>query len=159
RTLPPAFPPPHPRPLYFARDRLSPTDDGGAHWTAISPHLSREDPGVPATLDAATAADKPRTGGRHGVIYAFAPSRLADHDLWVGTDDGLVWRTRDEGAHWQDVTPKALTPWSKVGLIEASHFSADRAYLAVDRHRLDDFRPYVYRTHDGGRTWTAAANG
>src|SRR5947209_3308359 len=158
-TLPLAFSRRDPRVLYFARERLFRTEDGGAHWTAISPDLSREDPGVPATLDAATAADKPRTGGRHGVIYAVAPSRLADHDLWVGTDDGLVWRTRDEGAHWQDVTPGALTPWSKVGIIEASHFSADSAYLAVDRHRLDDFRPYVYRTHDGGRTWTAAANG
>ena len=158
-TLPLAFSRRDPRVLYFARERLFRTEDGGARWTAMSPDLSREDPGVPPNLDAATAADAPRAGRRHGVIYAIAPSRLADHDLWVGTDDGLVWRTRDEGAHWQDVTPPPLTPWSKVGTVEASHFDADTAYLAVDRHRLDDARPYVYRTHDGGRTWALAAAG
>jgi len=105
--------------------------------------------------------DRPRrtAGRRHGVIYAIAPSRLADRDLWAGTDDGKVWRTRDEGEHWIDVTPAALTPWSKVGIIDASPFDPETAYIAVDRHRLDDFRPYVYRTHDGGRTWAAVANG
>jgi len=158
-TLPLAFSRRDPRVLYFARERLFRTEDGGQHWTAISPDLSREDPGVPATLDPATAADKPRAGRRHGVIYSIAPSRLADRDLWAGTDDGKVWRTRDEGEHWIDVTPAALTPWSKVGIIDASPFDPETAYIAVDRHRLDDFRPYVYRTHDGGRTWAAVANG
>jgi hypothetical protein len=84
---------------------------------------------------------------------------VADHDLWVGTDDGLIWRTRDEGARWANVTPAALTPWAKVGTIDPSHFDAETAYAAVDRHRLDDFSPYVYRTHDGGRSWQPAANG
>jgi photosystem II stability/assembly factor-like uncharacterized protein len=158
-TLPLVFSRRDPRVLYFGRERLFRTEDGGRHWAAISPDLSREDPGVPATLDAATAADKPRAGRRHGVIYSIAPSRRADRDLWFGTDDGKVWRTRDEGAHWDDVTPAALTPWSKVGIIDASPFDAETAYIAVDRHRLDDFRPYVYRTHDGGRTWTAVASG
>ncbi len=158
-TLPLAFSRRDPRVLYFARERLFRTEDGGRHWEAISPDLTREDPGVPATLDPATANDKPRAGRRHGVIYAIGPSRLADHDLWAGTDDGRVWRTRDEGAHWQDVTPAALAPWSKVGVVETSHFDAETAYLAVDRHRLEDVRPYVYRTHDGGRTWTATAAG
>jgi photosystem II stability/assembly factor-like uncharacterized protein len=158
-TLPLVFSRRDPRVLYFARERLFRTEDGGRHWTAISPDLSREDPGVPATLDPTTAADKPRAGRRHGVIYAIAPSRLADRDLWVGTDDGKVWRTRDEGAHWVDVTPSGLAPWSKVGIIDTSHFDAETAYIAVDRHRVDDFRPYVYRTHDGGRTWTAVTSG
>ncbi len=158
-TLPLAFSRRDPRVLYFARERLFRTEDGGRHWTMISPDLTREDPGVPSTLDPATAADKPRAGRRHGVIYAIAPSRVADRDLWVGTDDGFVWRTRDEGAHWENVTPAALAPWSKVGIIEPSPFDAESAYAAVDRHRLDDFNPYVYRTHDGGRSWTLAANG
>jgi len=161
-TLPLIFSPRDPHVLYFARQRLFRTADGGEHWTAISPDLSRENPGTPANLDPATAANNPGTGPRLGVIYAIAPSRLADHDLWVGTDDGLIWRTRDEGAHWTDVTPTgpaALTPWSKVGILEASHFDAETAYAAVDRHRLDDTRPYVYRTHDGGRHWQLAANG
>jgi len=158
-TLPLAFSRRDPRVLYFARERLFRTEDDGRHWTVISPDLTREDPGVPPTLDAATGADKPRPGRRHGVIYAIAPSRVADRDLWVGTDDGLIWRTRDEGAHWDDVTPAALTPWSKVGIIEPSPFDAESAYAAIDRHRIDDFRPYVYRTHDGGRHWTLAAGG
>ena len=93
------------------------------------------------------------------MVYAIAPSRRADGDLWVGTDDGLVWRTRDGGEHWQDVTPEGLTAWSKVGILETSHFDAETAYAAVDRHRLDDVRPYVYRTHDGGEHWQLVAAG
>jgi len=147
------------RVLYFGRERLFRTDDDGRRWSLISPDLTREDPGVPPNLDSLTAADAPRPGRRHGVIYAIAPSRLRDHELWVGTDDGLVWRSRDEGAHWSDVTPRAVGPWSKVGMVETSFFDPDTVYLAVDRHRLDDRRPYVYRTHDGGRTWEPATAG
>jgi photosystem II stability/assembly factor-like uncharacterized protein len=148
-----------PRVLYFANQRLFRTEDGGRHWSAISPDLTREDPGVPANLDAATAATAPRPGPRLGVIAAVEPSRVADGDLWVGTDDGLVWRTRDEGRTWTDVTPAQLTPWSQVQNLEASPFEAETAYAAVDRHRLEDFRPYLYRTRDGGRSWTLAVNG
>jgi photosystem II stability/assembly factor-like uncharacterized protein len=158
-TLPLVFSRRDPRVLYFANQRLFRTDDGGRHWSAISPDLTREDPGVPATLDPATAALSPHPGPRRGVIYAIAPSHLADGDLWVGTDDGLVWRTRDEGRTWTNVTPNALKAWSKVGILEASPFDAEAAYAAVDRHRLDDFRPYIYRTRDGGRTWTLAVGG
>jgi photosystem II stability/assembly factor-like uncharacterized protein len=158
-TLPLAFSRRDPRVLYFARERLFRTEDGGVRWTAISPDLSRVDPGLPPTLDPITAADKPRAGLRHGVIYAIGPSRTADRDIWVGTDDGLVWRTRDEGAHWQDVTPRDLSPWSKVGVVEPSHFDPEAAYIAVDRHRVHDVRPYIYRTQDGGQTWTPAAAG
>jgi photosystem II stability/assembly factor-like uncharacterized protein len=158
-TLPLVFSPRAPRALYFAYQRLFRTTDRGEHWTVISPDLTREDPGTPANLDPVTAANNLQAGPRRGVIYAIAPSRVADRDLWVGTDDGLIWRTRDEGEHWQDVTPAALTPWSKVGILEASHFDADTAYAAVDRHRLDDFKPYIYRTHDGGRSWDLIAAG
>ncbi|HSP34585.1 MAG TPA: hypothetical protein VLU46_09750, partial [Thermoanaerobaculia bacterium] len=157
-TLPLVFSRRDPRVLYFSNQRLFSTDDGGQHWAVISPDLTREDPGTPPNLDPATAALKPG-GPRLGVAYTIAPSRLADRDIWVGTDDGLVWRTRDEGAHWQDVTPPALTAWSKVGIIETSHFDVETAYIAVDRHRLDDFRPYIYRTHDGGQSWQLVANG
>jgi len=156
-TLPLVFSPANPRQLYFANQRLFRTDDGGNHWRVLSPDLTRENPGIPTNLDAATAALK--TGTRMGVIYAIAPSRSSEHEVWVGTDDGLVWRTRDDGAHWDDVTPPSLTTWSKVGIIEASHFDANTVYIAVDRHRLDDFDPYVYRTHDGGKTWKLIANG
>jgi hypothetical protein len=93
------------------------------------------------------------------VIYAIAPSRKIDHDIWAGTDDGQIWRTHDEGAHWTNVTPAALTSWSKVGIIDASHFDGETAYAAIDRHRLDDFHPYIYRTHDGGKSWQLIVNG
>jgi len=158
-TLPLTFSVRDPKVLYFADQKLYRSADGGEHWDVISPDLTREDPGTPKTLDAPTAALHLQMGPRRGVIYAIAPSRRADHDLWVGTDDGKVWRTRDEGAHWQDVTPAALGPWSKVGIIEASPHDAETAYLAVDRHRLDDRRPYVYRTHDGGRHWELIVDG
>ncbi len=145
--------------LYFANQRLYRTQDEGEHWAQISPDLTREDPGAPANLDPDTAALRPGSGTRFGVIFSIAPSRLADRDIWVGTDDGLVWRTRDEGGHWQNVTPAGLTPWSKVATLETSPHDAETAYLAVDRHRLDDFRPWVYRTHDGGAHWQLVVRG
>ncbi|MEA2693931.1 MAG: hypothetical protein QOJ16_3318, partial [Acidobacteriota bacterium] len=157
-TLPLVFSPRDPRVLYFANQRLFRTEDGGQHWTAMSPDLTRDDLTKPANLDPGTFAG-PLTAPRRGVIYAIAPSRTADHDVWVGTDDGRIWRTKDEGGHWADVTPPALTPWSKVGILDAGHFDADTAYAAVDRHRLEDFKPYVYRTHDGGAHWQLAAAG
>lgn len=145
--------------LYFANQRLFRTTDGGAHWQPISPDLTRANPGVPPNLDAPAAADREFVGKRRGVVYAVAPSPLDAHVIWAGTDDGLVWRTTDGGAHWQDVTPKALAPWSKIGMIEASHFDPGSATIAGDRHRLDDFMPYVYRTHDAGKTWTLVTVG
>jgi photosystem II stability/assembly factor-like uncharacterized protein len=158
-SLPLVFSPRDPRVLYFSNQRLFRTEDGGQHWRVISPDLTRENPGTPSNLDPVTAALKSGPGSRFGVIYAIAPSRRADRDIWAGTDDGLIWRTRDEGAHWENITPPALTPWSKVGIIDTSHFDSETAYAAVDRHRLDDFRPYIYRTHDGGKHWQWIAGG
>ena len=86
--------------------------------------------------------------------YDLGPSPVKDGLMWAGTDDGLIWRTDDEGGHWQNVTPASLTPWSKVGTIEPSHFDPNTAYAAIDRHRLEDQRPHILRTRDGGRTWT-----
>ena len=145
--------------LYFGNQRLWQTRDGGKHWTAISPDLSRPDPGVPANLDPATAADNLHQGPRRGVVYAIGSSPLDRNMLWVGTDDGLVWRTDDDGAHWANVTPKQLTAWSKVGNIEPSHFDKSTAFASVDRHRLDDRKPYIYRTTDGGKTWQLTVDG
>jgi photosystem II stability/assembly factor-like uncharacterized protein len=158
-TLPLVFSPRDPRVLYFSHQHVYRTTDGGNHWARISPDLTREDPGVPSNLDPATAAVRAHVGPRQGVVYTIAPSPLVDREIWVGTDDGLVWRTRDEGGRWENVTPAALTPWSKVGAIAPSQHDPETAYIAVDRHRLDDFQPYIYRTTDGGRTWTPIAAG
>lgn len=145
--------------LYFGNQRIFETTDGGQHWFTISPDLTRPDPGIPANLDAPTMSDERHAGPRRGVVYAIAPSPRDARLIWAGTDDGWVWRTTDGGQHWLNVTPKGLPAWSKVGTIEPSHFDSNTAYIAVDRHRLDDFAPYVYATHDGGRTWTLIANG
>jgi photosystem II stability/assembly factor-like uncharacterized protein len=152
-TLPLVFSPYDHKTLYFANQYLFSTADGGRHWSRISPDLSRKDPGVPPNVGAVTAEDGIGVGQRRGVIYSIAPSRFSTQVIWVGTDDGLVWRTSDGGAHWVNVTPKALTSWSKVAGIELSHFHRRTAYLAIDRHRLDDETPYIYVTHDNGETW------
>ena len=152
-TLPLTFSPRNPHILYFANQRLFRTADRGEHWEPISPDLTRANPAVPQTLDAPTIADNLGQGPRRGVIYAIAPSPLVDGLIWLGTDDGLIWRTRDGGVHWDEVTPAALGTWSKIGIIEASPFAANSAYAAVDRHRLDDPKPYIYRTRDAGKTW------
>ena len=112
-TLPLVFSEADPHVLFFSDQFLFRTDNGGDSWTRISPDLTREDPGVPPNLDEATAADAPK-GTRRGVIYTIAPSPLRVQTIWAGTDDGLIHLTMDEGKTWQDVTPPALTPWSKV---------------------------------------------
>ncbi|MBS0374133.1 MAG: hypothetical protein JSR73_06105 [Proteobacteria bacterium] len=158
-TLPLVFSKADPRVLYFANQRLFRTSDGGNHWRVVSPDLTRTELSVPANLDPATAEDHNHVGDRRGVIYSIGPSPLAAADLWVGTDDGLVWRSEDDGGHWRTVTPSSLTPWSKVAVVEPSHFDRTRAYLAVDRHRLEDDRPYVYATRDGGASWSLRVAG
>jgi photosystem II stability/assembly factor-like uncharacterized protein len=139
--------------LYFANQRLFSTSDGGEHWKLVSPDLTRRDVETLSNLDPTTARDDYHVGSRRGVIYTIAPSPLDAKVIWVGTDDGLVWHTADGGAHWVNVTPAALTPWSKVGGIELSHFQPGVAYLAIDRHRLDDDTPYIYVTRDDGKSW------
>lgn len=157
-TLPLVFSGADPHSLYFSNQFLFKTTNGGESWTQISPDLTRDDPGVPANLDEATAADAPE-GKRRGVIYTIAPSPLRAAMVWIGTDDGYVQLTNDEGKTWQNVTPPELTPWSKVVMMDASHFDVNEACAAVDRHRLTDNEPYIYRTRDSGKTWRRITNG
>jgi photosystem II stability/assembly factor-like uncharacterized protein len=157
-TLPLVFSPLDPHVLYFGSQILFRTADGGNSWQEISPDLTREEPGAPANLDPATAADVP-PGKRHGVIYTIGPSFVQAGEIWAGTDDGLIQLTRDEGKSWENVTPAELTAWSKVTHIESSHSDAGTAYAAVDRHRLDDYQAYLYRTRDFGKTWQRVSNG
>jgi photosystem II stability/assembly factor-like uncharacterized protein len=157
-TLPLVFSQADPHALYFSDQFLFKTTNGGESWTQLSPDLTREDPGVPPNLDATTAADAPE-GKRRGVIYTIAPSPLRAQTVWVGTDDGLIHVTSDEGKTWRNVTPPELTPWSKIVMMDASHFDVNEAYAAVDRHRLEDYEPHVYRTRDGGQTWQVITRG
>jgi len=143
--------------LYLGAQVVLRTRDGGLHWEAISPDLTGA-AGRAATDTGPTTVANAATRG-YGVVYAIAPSPRAAGLLWVGTDDGLIHRTRDAGGHWQNVTPQGLEPWSTISLLEASPFDTAAAYAAVDRHRVDDFAPYIYRTRDGGAHWTRADSG
>jgi photosystem II stability/assembly factor-like uncharacterized protein len=146
--------------LYYSNQFVMRSRDRGRSWQKISPDLARVHPAVPATLDAVTAKDidQPMVD-RFGVVYTISPSPLRATTVWVGTDDGLIHVTRDDGKNWINVTPAALTAWSKVSQIEAGHFDLDTAYASVDRHRLEDNKPYIYRTHDGGKTWQKVVDG
>jgi photosystem II stability/assembly factor-like uncharacterized protein len=155
RTAPIIFSPADPHVLFFAAQVLFKTTDGGQRWTEISPDLTRGDPGVPPNLGIyAQPASEHR-----GVIYSVGPSPKDGNVIWVGSDDGLVHVTRDGGKTWKDVTPKELTPWSKVTQIDASHFDPLTAYISVSRFRLDDLTPLIFKTTDGGASWTRITNG
>jgi photosystem II stability/assembly factor-like uncharacterized protein len=158
RTEPTLFSPIDPHILYFSSNVLFRTADGGQTWQTISPDLTRENPGVPASVGV-LAAKNPDAGKQRGVIYALAPSFRSINTLWAGTDDGLIWMTRDGGKNWNNITPPELTAWSKVTQIEASHFDDLSAYASVSRFRIDDLHPYIYRTHDGGKTWKLISDG
>jgi photosystem II stability/assembly factor-like uncharacterized protein len=158
RTQPIVFSPVSPSLLYYATNVLFASTNGGQTWRAISPDLSHPRPGVPASVGA-MAAKNPAAGDQRGVIYALAPSFKSAATLWAGTDDGKLWTTRDGGKHWTDITPAAMTPWSKVTQLEASHFDDTTVYAAVSRFRVDDLAPYIYKTHDGGKTWTPITGG
>jgi photosystem II stability/assembly factor-like uncharacterized protein len=152
RTAPLQFSPVDPHSLYFATNTLWLTKDGGQNWKEVSPDLSRETWELPAVVDdyKDTPAAKPI---RRGVIYSLGLSPLDINRLWAGTDDGLIWTTTDGGAHWNNVTPPELKPFWKVFNMDAGHFDAMTDYAAVNTMRLDDMRPHLFRTHDGGKTW------
>ena len=158
RTLPVVFSPLEPHTLYFGANVLFKTTNGGRSWEVISPDLTRESYEVPATLGAFAAAD-PEKGKHRGVIYTVAPSPKNIGLIWAGTDDGLIQVTHDAGKTWKNVTPPSLTPWSKVSIIEASHFDAGEAYAAINRIRLDDLHPHVLRTRDAGKNWQEITSG
>jgi len=156
--MPVLFSPTDPHTLYLGSNVVFRTRDGGRSWDTISPDLTRESWEMPGSVGIFAALD-PEKGKHRGVVYSIAPSPRDGNLIWAGTDDGLIHVTRDGGKAWKDVTPKALTPWSKVSLLEASRFDASAAYAAINRFRLDDIRPHIYRTRDGGASWEEIVRG
>jgi photosystem II stability/assembly factor-like uncharacterized protein len=158
RTQPIVFSPLDPHLLFFAANTLWQTSDGGQHWTQISPDLTRKSFEVPASVGKfrSQPSAQPR---QRGVIYTVAPSPLEKTRIWAGTDDGLIHVTTDGGKNWKDVTPPAISAWQKISLMDAGHFDANTAYAAVNTIRLDDLRPHIYRTNDGGKTWKEIVRG
>ncbi len=158
RTQPLMFSPVDPHILYYTANFVFKTTDGAENWQIISPDLARPHPGIPASLGNLAAKD-PKADAHRGVVYALAPSFKNVGTIWAGTDDGMIWLTRDGGKNWKNVTPPELTAWNKVTQISASHFDEETAYASVSRFRIDDLHPYIYRTHDSGKTWTLITAG
>ena len=144
--------------IYAASEVLWKSTDRGMSWKIISPDLTRNDKtkqtasGGPLTKDITSVE-------YYDTIFALAESPLRKGELWLGTDDGLVQMTYDDGAHWHNITPAAMPAWSTVSMTEPSHFDPDVAYIAVDRHRLDDIAPYAWKTSDKRKTWASIAAG
>jgi photosystem II stability/assembly factor-like uncharacterized protein len=143
---------------YFGGNVVFETHDRGRTWQAISPDLTRNDPakqqvaGGPINTDVSGAEF-------YDTLLDIAPSPIDAKTMWVGSDDGLIWRTVDGGAHWQNVTPSFVAPWGRVETVEPSRASIDRAYAVVNRHTMGDRTPYVLATDDGGKTWRTATTG
>jgi photosystem II stability/assembly factor-like uncharacterized protein len=147
--------PPHA--IYQGAQVLFKSADRGQSWSIVSPDLSRAVPATAGCDGTITLQNAAPCG--FGVIFSIALSPRTDDEIWIGTDDGRIQRTRDAGKSWADVTPKEVTAWSKIASLDLSPLDPETAYAAVDRHRLDDYSPQAYRTHDGGRTWTSIAAG
>jgi photosystem II stability/assembly factor-like uncharacterized protein len=157
-TMPIVRSPHDPSVIYNAAQYVFRSGDGGHSWQTISPDLTRNDKskqadsGGPITKDQASVEF-------YDVIFTVAESPREKGVIWAGTDDGLIQITRDDGKSWNNVTPKGIPEWSLVSLIEVSPHDAGTAYAAVDAHKLDNFKPYIYKTTDFGKSWTSISTG
>jgi photosystem II stability/assembly factor-like uncharacterized protein len=157
-TFPIVLSPHDPNTLYMGSSVVFRTKNEGQSWEAISPDLTRNDPrtlgpsGGPITKDQTSVE-------YYGTVFTIAESPVTAGVIWAGSDDGLVHVTRNNGRTWQNVTPKSIPEWSRISLIEASHFSPGTAYVASNHYQMDDMKPYIYRTADYGATWQLIVDG
>lgn len=158
RTAPVLFSPVDNKTLFFAGNIIFKTNNGGSSWETISPDLSRETWDIPASVGIYNTEEVKKMRQR-GVVYSLAPSYQDLNVLWAGTDDGLIHITKDGGKNWKNITPASITSWSKISMIDASRFDVNTAYVAVNRIRVDDMTPHIYKTTDGGLTWKKIING
>ncbi|HEX4604014.1 MAG TPA: glycosyl hydrolase [Candidatus Angelobacter sp.] len=157
-TEPIVFSPHDPKALYFAAQVLFKSTDEGTTWQIISPDLTRNE------KSKQVASGGPITKDNTGVevydtIFSVVESPVQKDLIWTGSDDGLVQLTTDGGKNWTNVTPKAMPEWGTVSMIEASAYNAGTAYVSVQRHKMDDLAPYIFKTTDFGKTWTSLTNG
>ncbi len=157
-TFPIVFSPHDPNVLYVTGNHVFKSTNEGMSWDIISPDLTRNDPaklgssGGPITKD--------NTGVEYyGTIFTFAESAVQKGVMWAGSDDGVIHVSTDSGTNWRNVTPKDLPEWSRISLIDVSPHDAGTAYAAIKRYQLDDFKPYIYKTSDFGKTWKKIARG
>jgi photosystem II stability/assembly factor-like uncharacterized protein len=158
RTAPVLFNPVDKKTLYYAGNVIFRSKDYGNSWQIISPDLSRESWDIPPSVGIYSKEDMKKMP-RRGVIYTVAPSYIDTNTIWCGTDDGLIQVTRNGGKTWTNVTPPAISSWSKVSLMDASHSNVNTVYAAVNRIRVDDMHPHIYKTSDGGKSWKEIVNG
>ncbi|MER3546381.1 MAG: hypothetical protein C4338_01790 [Rhodanobacteraceae bacterium] len=143
--------------LYFGAQVLFRSTDRGDHWNVISPDLTGQKSDA-KNCDGKVAIADARACG-YGVIYSIAVSPRDHNEIWTGSDSGMIYNTRDGGAHWNDVTPKGIATMTKVSSLDVSALQAGTAYAAADNHRQDDFAPHVWRTHDFGKSWSEVDTG
>ena len=157
-TFPIVMSPHNPGRMYVGSSVVFQSDDEGQTFKPISPDLTRHDPrtlgasGGPITKDQTSVE-------YYATVFTIAESPRTAGVIWAGSDDGLVHITRDGGKTWKNVTPAGLPEWSRISMIEPSHFATGTAYLAANRYQLDDMKPYLYKTSDYGRTWMLISNG
>jgi photosystem II stability/assembly factor-like uncharacterized protein len=156
RTQPIIWSPKDPNILFYATAGVWKTSNGGHSWTPISGDLTRQTWDIPANAGKYASTVKPAA---QGSVTALAPSLLDVNVLWAGTGDGFIQVTTNGGLKWTNVTPPQIKPWTRIFNMDAGHFDTKTAYAAANTLRLDDMNPHLWRTHDGGKTWTEINNG
>ena len=157
-TAPIMISPNEPNAVYHGGEAVFKSTDGGMSWTPISKDLTRDNKSKQGSSGGPLTQDNTSVE-YYDTVFAIAESPVEKGVIWAGSDDGLVHVTRDGGTNWSDVTSKEFGEWSLVSIIDPSPHSASTAYIAIDRHKLDDFHPYLFKTTDFGKTWSKITNG